>query len=434
MPLGHSCGGSWGRWGMSEDFTDAQLAGLANITMGQSPGSDGYNKEEQGLPFLQGCAEFGPRHPHPVIYCYPPLRIAKRGSILVSVRAPVGTMNEADQKYCIGRGLAAIYGIAGVADTSFLHYAIEQNAGFLHRRSQGSTFLAIGGDDLRRLPLPKLDIRIQQRISEVLESVDDAIEKTESLIAKYQQIKAGLMHDLFTRGVTADGKLRPPREHAPELYKETPIGWIPKEWSVVCARQVVLPVTKGTTPTQMFATDASSSVPFIRVQNLSFDGSLIFDEDTLFVSLSTHRVELSRSIVLPGDILMNIVGPPLGKISVVPNTYPEWNINQAIAIFRPREQKILDFLRHYLLSRFAQHWFLLRAKQTSGQVNITLEMCNALPIPWPIHDEERRAISDKLNAADRKIQSEQKLHSKLQKQKAGLMHDLLTGKVRVTAA
>ena len=70
----------------------------------------------------------------------------------------------------------------------------------------------------------------QQRIAEILTTVDEAIEQTEALIAKTQQIKAGLMHDLFTRGVTPDGQLRPPRSEAPQLYKESPLGWIPKEW------------------------------------------------------------------------------------------------------------------------------------------------------------------------------------------------------------
>ena len=68
------------------------------------------------------------------------------------------------------------------------------------------------------------------KIARILQTIDQAIEKTEALIEKYQQIKAGLMHDLFTRGIGADGKLRPPREQAPELYQQTPIGWIPKEW------------------------------------------------------------------------------------------------------------------------------------------------------------------------------------------------------------
>ena len=75
--------------------------------------------------------------------------------------------------------------------------------------------------------------RQQRRIAEILSTVDEAIEQTEALIAKYQQIKAGLMHDLFTRGVTPDGHLRPTRTQAPHLYKESPLGWIPKEWEVV---------------------------------------------------------------------------------------------------------------------------------------------------------------------------------------------------------
>lgn len=85
----------------------------------------------------------------------------------------------------------------------------------------------------------------QNAIVAVLASIDAAIKRTESLIAKYQQIKAGLMHDLFTRGVTADGKLRPPREQAPELYHETLIGWIPKGWNFETLEKLLAPVANN---------------------------------------------------------------------------------------------------------------------------------------------------------------------------------------------
>jgi len=208
----------------------APLGDVANVTMGQSPNSFNVNGDERGLPFLQGCAEFGRRHPTAQVHCYPPLRVARRGSTLLSVRAPVGTTNRADQDYCIGRGLAAVLAKPERADDVFLLHAIQQNLNYLHRRSQGSTFLAIGSNDLRSMPVPAPDLRHQHRIAEILSTVDEAIEQTEALIAKTQQIKAGLMHDLFTRGVTPDGQLRPPREEAPQLYKESPLGWIPKEW------------------------------------------------------------------------------------------------------------------------------------------------------------------------------------------------------------
>lgn len=91
-------------------------------------------------------------------------------------------------------------------------------------------------------------VRVQERIANVLSCIDTAIEKTEALIAKHQQIKAGLMHDLFTRGVLPNGQLRPPRSEAPELYQETEIGWIPRGWRVEQAGTLCSLITKGTTP------------------------------------------------------------------------------------------------------------------------------------------------------------------------------------------
>jgi type I restriction enzyme, S subunit len=104
------------------------------------------------------------------------------------------------------------------------------NAAYLHRRSQGSTFAAVSTDDVKTVPIPVFEPQKQAKIATILSGIDTAIEKTEALIAKYQQIKAGLMHDLFTRGVLPNGQLRPSREQAPELYQETAIGWIPREW------------------------------------------------------------------------------------------------------------------------------------------------------------------------------------------------------------
>lgn len=98
----------------------APLGELANLTMGQAPDSAHVNGDERGLPFLQGCGEFGSRCPSARAHCFPLLRVARAGSTLISVRAPVGTMNRADQDYCIGRGLAAVLAKAGVADDVFL--------------------------------------------------------------------------------------------------------------------------------------------------------------------------------------------------------------------------------------------------------------------------------------------------------------------------
>jgi type I restriction enzyme, S subunit len=273
---------------------------------------------------------------------------------------------------------------------------------------------------------------VQQRITSVLSTIDRTITHTEALIEKYQQIKAGLMHDLFTRGIGADGQLRPTREQAPELYWESAIGWIPKEWDCVRASEICFPVTKGTTPSSFENTHTNDPIPYLRVENLDFDGSLKFESDSLFVSRQIHEFELRRSRIYPGDILMNIVGPPLGKISVVPDEYKEWNTNQAIAIYRVVKAENRDYLLFYLLSEFAKNWFYARSKQTSGQVNLTLEMCNGLKIPLPVDETEISAISQKMSHIFKVIRLENESLGKLNEQKSGLMHDLLTGKVQVT--
>ena len=96
-----------------------------------------------------------------------------------------------------------------------------------------------------------------------------------------------------------------------------------------------------------------------------------------------------RSIIYPKDVLQNIVGPPLGKICIVSSEYPEWNANQAIAIFRPNQKITSNFLYYWLLSTKAKVWFESNSKRTSGQQNLTLEQCQELPIALPNLDEQK---------------------------------------------
>lgn len=308
--------------------------------------------------------------------------------------------------------------------------ASDASARYFSRVAAGSTRYGLSNGAIAATAIKIAPIKQQVKISDILITLDQTIEKTEALIHKYQQIKAGLMHDLFTRGLTADGKLRPPRDQAPELYQETPIGWIPKEWVVIKASDICYPVTKGTTPSS-FISFNSDAVPYIRVENLSFDGSLDFGKNSLFINTLTHNIDLCRSKVYAGDILMNIVGPPLGKVSLIPDNYKEWNVNQAIAIFRVLLKKHTHYLMYYLLSDIAQKWFLIRSKRTSGQINLTLEMCSNLEIPIPQNDIEMIKIAQAFDEIFNRIYIENNHLKKLKKLKSGLMDDLLTGKVQV---
>jgi len=140
-------------------------------------------------------------------------------------------------------------------------------------------------------------------------------------------------------------------------------------------------ITKGTTPKKEEMTKNKGDIPFIKVYNLTFNGILDFTIEPMYVPRNIHNNFLARSKVIPDDVLMNIVGPPLGKVSIIPNSMNEANINQAIVRFRCKEQLDNKYLLHFLLYEKTIEGLSKQAKTTAGQVNLTLEICRNLEIP-----------------------------------------------------
>jgi type I restriction enzyme S subunit len=186
----------------------------------------------------------------------------------------------------------------------------------------------------------------------------------------------------------------------PDTGSLTPL---PNGWCWARAEQLCGFITKGTTPPGADAPVTFGDIPFIKVQHLSERGAFYFSASPSFVSKHTHDGFLSRSKVLPGDVLMNIVGPPLGQVSVVPAEFPEWNVNQAIAIFSPIKGLSNRVLAFFLSSAPVMAQAIKRAKTTAGQVNLTLEICRDLCIPLPpIAEQEAivEAVEDQLSVID----------------------------------
>lgn len=185
--------------------------------------------------------------------------------------------------------------------------------------------------------------------------------------------------------------------------------WTPSHWRWARADELCHFITKGTTPGATDMSDGRGEIPFLKVYNLTFGNSVDFTVKPTFVSERVHERELARSHVIPGDVLMNIVGPPLGKVSLVPSAYPKWNINQAIARFRPNAEIVNSFLALCLLDVAVLMSFDdADVKGTAGQDNISLAQCRALLIPVPPLAEQLRivakvdqlmAVCDRLEAA-----------------------------------
>jgi type I restriction enzyme S subunit len=183
----------------------AELGDAAHVVMGQSPPGSSYNTEGHGDPFFQGKKEFGALHPTVEKWTTAGTRFADPGDILMSVRAPVGPTNVANQRCAIGRGLAAIRANSGL-DQSFLLWTLRHFEGEIAARGTGTTFDSISGDALRsqRLGLPPLDE--QEQIVEVLEEhlsrLDAALANIRAVRTKAAQFRRSLLHAAFGGDLT----------------------------------------------------------------------------------------------------------------------------------------------------------------------------------------------------------------------------------------
>lgn len=155
-------------WGVEK------LGDIANITMGQSPKGTSYNEVGEGMLFFQGSTDFGWRFPVVRQYTTEPSRIAEEDDILLSVRAPVGTLNIADTRCCIGRGLAAINSKVGV--NSYIFNVMQDfKKLFDMRNSVGTTFGSITKDDLYSLQLVYPPNELLMKFDQSVKSFDREI-------------------------------------------------------------------------------------------------------------------------------------------------------------------------------------------------------------------------------------------------------------------
>jgi len=191
-----------------KDWKTEKLSSLATIIMGQSPPSSTYNKEGKGLPFIQGKMEFGKMYPSPTTYTSRPLKIAEKGDVLMSVRAPVGDVNIAPYKLCIGRGLAAIRFNPKMANNLFYFYYLQSIKNRLESLGKGSTFKAITKKDLEELRIVYLPLNEQKGIANILLTIDDAIELYYREKEKLLRLRRGLMGVLLTGRVRVVSDVR----------------------------------------------------------------------------------------------------------------------------------------------------------------------------------------------------------------------------------
>ena len=148
-----------------------RLKDVCDINMGQSPTSDSYNDDGDGVPFFQGNADFGDRYPVTRKWCNAPTKMAQSGDILISVRAPIGAINYAKEECCIGRGLAAVTPDRDKVSPDFVFWFLKGKKEELNSKGTGSTFKAISRKVLEEILVPNVDLKEQSKYAEILEKI-----------------------------------------------------------------------------------------------------------------------------------------------------------------------------------------------------------------------------------------------------------------------
>ena len=169
---------------------------------------------------------------------------------------------------------------------------------------------------------------------------------------------------------------------------------MPDGWLFAKSAEIIDAINNGYTPTSNFLFSGSGEVPFIKVYNLNFDGTLNFKKNPTFIPKAIHEKKLLRSIVYPADVLINIVGPPLGKVSIATEEYPEWNINQAIVVFRPNKYVSSRYISLYLQNPATVHWLENTSRATAGQYNIKVSTCREIPFPFCSPQEQSQIVEE----------------------------------------
>lgn len=353
--------------------------------------------------------------------CLRPAKLCKTNDVLISVRAPVGAINLADRDYCIGRGLAAIR-VHGIKP-SLIGELLSRQSSALRRVAQGTTFEAINKNDLLSLSLRLPPKEEWPQIAKILDTLDTAIHETEAIIAKLKAVKQGLLHDLLTRGIAANGELRPPQAEAPHLYKQSPLGWISKEWDV---RRLDAVAARGSghTPSKGISSYWNGGVKWVSLADSHrLDQIYIHETDK---EISEIGIANSSAVLHPEGTVILSRDAGIGKSAVLGC---DMAVSQHFMAWRCGEKLNNLFLYFYL------QWE--KPKFESIAIGSTIKTIGlpffknyeiALPLRW--EQDEAAAI---LMEAEQGLSAHRIEIEKLRQQKSALMDDLLTGRVRVTS-
>jgi len=316
-------------------------------------------------------------------------------------------------------------------DTAFLFHALGHKFEWIQARRTGTGVPHVPKDlcDILIVPIPK-SAGEQRAIAAILDAADEAIAKTEALIAKLKSIKQGLLHDLLTRGLDDNGELRDPDTNEAQFNK-TPLGVRPKEWQVRPLGQVLLEIggrlQTGPFGSQLHAHEYQpDGVPVIMPENIQ-DGRI--ELQSIARVSEAKATAMARHRISAGDIVFARRGD-LSRAAATSEREQGWLCGTGCFLLRLPSGTVNPFwLAEVYRSVYVQRQVEARSVG-STMLSLNNTVMESLLIGWPTKAEQD-AIMARLDEWSQRIAGESAYLSKLKGIKKALMQDLLTGRVRV---
>jgi type I restriction enzyme S subunit len=348
-------------------------------------------------------------------------RLLPANSLLVTTRASLGAAVLNAAPATTNQGFKSIAFKDTFSPGYYFHWSRKLKPE-LERRASGTTFLEISGSQFRVIQVPVPPYEEQQTIAHVLDTLDIQIQRTEALIAKLEKVKEGLLHDLLTCGIDEYGRLRPSPEQAPELYKESPLGLIPREWSISSVgREFEIQLGK------MLDAERNSGQMKPYLGNKAVQWGVIDIREVGQVRLTDSDVIKFR--LVPGDLLV-CEGGEIGRAALWEGQMDECYYQKALHRLRSKNNLSPRFMLQVLFLWGKRSTLSDYASQTSI-AHLPKEKLEIVPVPVP-SKHEQESIINVLQSHERTLKAESEALSEMHKIKSGLMDDLLTGRVRVT--
>ena len=351
------------------------LNSFLNIEMGQSPEAEHVNQDGLGLPLLNGPAEFTDKYPVPVQYTTNAKRFASKADILFCVRgSTTGRMNIADQKYAIGRGLAAISHKKGRHLNSFVKGLIDCNLSNLLGGTLGSVFPNLTKDQLFEFRCSIPDLPTQQKIAAVLSALDDKIELNNKINADLEAMAKTLYDYWFVQFEFPDQSGRPYKSSGgamvwnEQLKKEIPEGWEVKRLSSIADTG-----SGGTPKSTIKEFYEGGKIPWINSGELN--NPFIIGTENFITELGLKN---SNAKLFPkNSILVAMYGATAGKVSFLKI---EATTNQAICALIPKKEETNFYIKFCIEDLYT---YLVNLSSGSARDNLSQDKIKNLELILP---------------------------------------------------